>query len=157
MIDGWHRVLAARSAGVTEIAYVVVETKDDEDLADRMWESNLKHGVQYTRGQRQIHGVKLHGRGLSAKEIADRVGVGVNTVYRWTKAHREQNKQQRDKAIIDLRDAGKTHQDISDELKIPRRTVTDILGETPKWWKPPKLLRIPLRPSQSLRQSQKMR
>ena len=59
--------LAARRAGVAEIAYVVVETRDDDDLADRMWEANRKHGVQYTRGQRKVYGVKLHGRGLPTK------------------------------------------------------------------------------------------
>ena len=132
VIDGWHRYLAAKRAKRTDIAYVVVETKDDEDLADRMWESNLRHGVQYSREQRKTQGVKLHGRGLSAKEIADRVGVGVNTVYRWTKALREQDKQERDQAIIDLRDAGKTHREIAAELGIPRQTVTDILAGNPQ-------------------------
>ena len=53
VIDGWHRYLAAKQAKRTEIAYVVVETDGDDDLADRMWESNLRHGVQYTRDQRQ--------------------------------------------------------------------------------------------------------
>ena len=48
----------------TEIAYVVVETDGDDDLADRMWESNLRHGVQYTRDQRQTRGLKLYGREL---------------------------------------------------------------------------------------------
>ena len=66
------------SAMRTEIAYVVVETDGDDDLADRMWESNLRHGVQYTRDQRQTHGLKLHERGLAAKVIADRAGVGVS-------------------------------------------------------------------------------
>ena len=50
LIDGWHRVRAAEHANRAEIAYVVVETKDDDDLADKMWDANLRHGVQYTRG-----------------------------------------------------------------------------------------------------------
>ena len=117
LIDGWHRVRAAERIKRMENAYVVVETDGDDDLGDKMWAANLKHGVQYTRDQRQTQGLKLHGRGLKAKDIAQRIGVGVNTVYRWTKAHREQGKQERDQAIIDLRDAGKTHQEISDERK----------------------------------------
>ena len=72
LIDGWHRVRAAEHANRTEIAYVVVETEDDDDLADKMWAANLKHGVQYTRVQRQIHGLKLHERGLAAKVVAQR-------------------------------------------------------------------------------------
>ena len=88
LIDGWHRVRAAKHANRTEIAYVVVETQDDDDLADKMWDANLRHGVQYTRAQRQTQGLKLHGRGLKAKVIAERVGVGASSVYSWTKAKR---------------------------------------------------------------------
>ena len=33
LIDGWHRVRAAEQAKRTEIAYVVVETVDDDDLS----------------------------------------------------------------------------------------------------------------------------
>ena len=129
LIDGWHRVRAAKHANRTEIAYVVVETKDDDDLADKMWDANLRHGVQYTRVQRQTHGLKLHGRGLAAKEIADRAGVGVNTVYRWTKAQREEAKQERDAEIQHLRDEGYTQQEIADELKVAQRTISDVLSE----------------------------
>ena len=127
VIDGWHRVRAAEHANRTEIAYVVVETDSDDDLADRMWESNLRHGVQYTRDQRQTHGLKLHGRELSAKEIAERVGVGVNTVYRWTKEHRDKAKQERDQAVLSLADEGKKQQQIADELDLPQKTVSNIL------------------------------
>ena len=116
----------AEQAKRTEIAYVV-ETKDDDELADRMWESNLRHGVQYTRDQRQTHGLKLHERSLSAKEIADRVGVGVNTVYRWTKAQREKAKQEREQAVLDVAGEGKTQKEIADELRIDQATVSRIM------------------------------
>ena len=129
LIDGWHRVRAAERAKRTEIAYVVVETEGDDDLGDKMWAANLKHGVQYTRVQRQTQGLKLHGRGLKAKEIAERVGVGASSVYRWTKEYREKQKQERDAEIARLRDAGKTQREIADELDMPRRTVADIIGE----------------------------
>ena len=130
VIDGWHRFLAAKRANRTEIAYVV-ETVDDDDLADRMWESNLRHGVQYTRDQRQTHGLKLHERGLAAKVIADRAGVGINTVYRWTKAYRDKVKQERDQAVIALAEEGKTQQEIADDLGIPQQTVSRIVTPNP--------------------------
>ena len=123
LIDGWHRVRAAKHANRTEIAYVVVETKDDDDLADKMWESNLRHGVQYTRAQRQTQGLKLHGRGLKAKEIADRVGVGASSVYGWTKEVRDKAKQERDDKIARLQAEGKNLQEIGDELDIDATTV----------------------------------
>ena len=70
----------------------LVATESDDDLGDKMWAANLKHGVQYTRAQRQTQGLKLHGRGLKAKEIAERVGVSASSVYSWTKELREQEK-----------------------------------------------------------------
>ena len=127
VIDGWHRFLAAKQAMRTEIAYVVVETKDDDDLGDRMWESNLRHGVQYTRDQRQTHGLKLHDRGLKAKEIAERIGVGASSVYRWTKELRETQKQERDVEIARLRDEGMTTREIADEVGVDHTTVAAVL------------------------------
>ena len=123
LIDGWHRVRAAEHANRAEIAYVVVETKDDDDLADKMWDANLRHGVQYTRVQRQTHGLKLHERGLKAKEIADRVGVGASSVYGWTKEVRDKAKQERDDKIARLQAEGKNLQEIGDELDIDATTV----------------------------------
>ena len=123
LIDGWHRVRAAERAERTEIAYVVVETAGDDDLSDKMWAANLKHGVQYTRAQRQTQGLKLHERGLKAKEIAQRVGVGASSVYRWTKEHREEIKQARDAEIKRLREEGMTLQEIAEEVDTPLSTV----------------------------------
>ena len=123
LIDGWHRIRAAQQAKRTDIAYVVIETQDDDDLADKMWAANLKHGVQYTRLQRKTQGIKLHGRGLVAKDIAQRVGVSASSVYSWTKELREKEKQERDAEIERLRDEGKTLQEIGDELKIDFSTA----------------------------------
>ena len=88
-----------------------------------MWAANLRHGVQYTRGQRQTQGLKLHERGLKAKEIAERVGVGASSVYRWTKEYREKQKQEREGEIQRLREEGMTLQEIADEVDIPLSTV----------------------------------
>ena len=129
VIDGWHRYLAAIRVGVAKIACVVVETRDDDDLADRMWQSNLRHGVQYTRDQRKTRGLKLYARKLSASEIADRVGVSPATVRRWTKEQRERDKEQRNDLVIELAQEGKTQAEIAEETGVPQRTVSDILSE----------------------------
>ena len=108
LVDGCHRVRAAERAGRTEIAYVVVETDGDDDLGDRMWAANLKHGVQYSRAQRQTQGLKLYQRKVTAEEIAGRVGVSAATVRRWTKDQRERDKQERNDLVIELAQQGKT-------------------------------------------------
>ena len=93
LIDGWHRVLAARRAGIDQLAYVTTETADDEDLADKMWDANLTHGVQYTRNQRKNRALYLHNhKELPVKEIAAQVGVGKTAIYAWTKEQRDRGK-----------------------------------------------------------------
>ena len=131
LIDGWHRVRAAERAKRKEIAYVVVETDGDDDLGDKMWAANLKHGVQYTRAQRQTQGLKLHGRGLAANVIATRVGVSASSVYSWTKELRDKEKEERDAEIARLREEGMTQQQIADEVGVRQSTVADII-EIPK-------------------------
>ena len=129
VIDGWHRVRAAEQTKRTAIAYVVVETDGDEDLRDRMYAANLRHGVQYSREQKRAYGATLHKRELSAKEIARLSGVGVSTVYRWTRELREQDKEERDVNIHRLRDEGYSQQEIADELQVAQRTVSEVLSE----------------------------
>ena len=127
VIDGWHRYLAAKQANRTEIAYVVVETDGDDDLADRMWAAILKHGVQYSRDQLQTRGLKLHERGIAAKVNGIRVGVSASSVYSWTRELREQEKQDRDGEIARLRDEGMTTREIADEVGVDHTTVAAVL------------------------------
>ena len=127
VIDGWHRYLAARRVGVVQIGCVVVETLDDDDLADRMWESNLRHGVQYSRAQRKARGLKLYKKKLSTSEIADRVGVSAATVRRWTKSLRDEEKRIRDERIIELSGLDMSLRQIADELSVDDKTVGNIL------------------------------
>ena len=130
LIDGWHRFLAAKQVDREQISYVVVETTDDDDLRDRMYAANLRHGVQYSREQKRAYGITLHGRELSAKEIARLSGVGVSTVYRWTRELREQDRQERDVEIQRLREDGLTQQEIADALEIAQSTVAEIIGDS---------------------------
>ena len=129
IIDGWHRYLAAERARIAEIAYVVVETVDDDDLADKMWNANVNHGVPYQQHQRKAYGIKLHGRGLEAKEIAKRAGVSLASVNSWTKDIRDIEKLQRDRSVFELATEGKTQQQIADKLEVPQRTISRILSQ----------------------------
>ena len=130
LIDGWHRVRAAKHANRTEIAYVVVETDGDDDFADKMWAANLKHGVQYTRLQRKTQGIKLNDRGVTAKDIATRVGVSASSVYSWTKELRDKEKEERDAEIARLREQGMTQQQIADELGVAQGTIAKNIPDS---------------------------
>ena len=121
-----------------ESGVLLVKTENDDDLGDKMWESNLKHGVQYSRDQRQTRGLKLHERGLAAKVNGIRVGVSASSVYSWARELRAQEKQERYAEIARLREEGMTQQEIADEVGIERSTVAKYVkdSETGKIHKP---------------------
>lgn len=130
LIDGWHRVRAAQSRRRSKIACVVVETEGDDDLGDKMWAANLKHGVQYTRIQRQFRGEKLYSRGFTAEDIAEQIGVSVSSVYRWTQDRRVTRRLERNAEIARLRDKGRTTREIAGEVDVDHTTVAKVLGNS---------------------------
>lgn len=58
-----------------------------------------------------------------------RVGVSAASVRPWTRDQREQDKRQRNEAVIELAEQGKTQKEIAEETGVPQRTVSDILSE----------------------------
>ena len=125
VVDGWHRYLAAKQANRTEIAYVVVETEYDDDLGDRMWAANVKHGVQYNQKQKRAFADRLKKRGLVNPKIAEIVAVSDRTVRRWYPKTMSPAKEEAQK----LRDEGKSLRGIAEELDVPKRTVDYWLSE----------------------------
>ena len=121
VIDGWHRVRAAEQANRTEIAYVVIETDGDDDLGDKMWQANVKHGVQYSQQQKRAFAERLKERGLSNPRIAEIVAVSARTIRRWYPS--QQAKQPDKEAAQKLYEEGKTQQEIADELGVSQPTV----------------------------------
>ena len=84
----------ARLNGLSELKSLMLSSRPTATTisADKMWAANLKHGVQYTRVQRQNPGAEITRTRfeISAKDIAERSRCcGASSVYRWTKEHRE--------------------------------------------------------------------
>ena len=125
LIDGWHRIRAAERAGKTEIAYVVVETDDDDDLGDKMWAANVKHGVQYNQKQKRAFADRLKNRGLANPKIAEIVAISGRTVRRWYPKTMSPEKEEAQR----LRDEGKSLRGIAEELDVPKSTVDYWLSE----------------------------
>ena len=125
LIDGWHRVRAAERAERSEIAYVVVETEGDDDLSDKMWAANVKHGVQYNQKQKRAFADRLKERGLANPQIAEMVAVSNRTVRRWYPKTISPAKEEAQK----LRGEGKSLRGIAEELDVPKSTVDYWLSE----------------------------
>jgi len=96
VVDGWHRVNAARSIGLVEISAVLIE-RPEEELAWCAAEANLKHGTPLNRKEARVvfrayvkagkH--RKRGRAIkSSREIAqDLHGLRSNvTILKWMKA-----------------------------------------------------------------------
>lgn len=81
------------------------------------------------------HEVRLPRNGMTAREMADRIGRTPRTVQRWTsepRAEYERRGRERRRAMVELRKAGKKYQQIADELGVPIGTVMGTLHRARK-------------------------
>lgn len=82
LIDGRHRLEAARQKGLVSIAVEVRATPDDGDLQGVAFALNTVHGRPLTSDDRKAEAKRLLHRSpaLSSRQIAERCGLSHNTV-----------------------------------------------------------------------------
>jgi protein gp37/DNA-directed RNA polymerase specialized sigma24 family protein len=129
LIDGWHRLMAYKTANLTEIPVTVTETKSDVETLALAIERNAKHGLQLNSADKREMAIRLYnnGEGWSKKEIARILSVGESTVYRYLEGISTRCDEEIDKIILEMHRAGATQQEIADATGIPQRTISDRL------------------------------
>lgn len=85
LVDGWHRMEAARKLELTEIQVSVEGAGtliDAQDFADQ---ANLRHGIMLTPDQRRQIGLRFVNRHTdwSLREVAEKMGCSHVTVKNW--------------------------------------------------------------------------
>lgn len=85
LLDGWHRVEAAKRAGVYTMPVLWVEAKE-EDLFALAVKANLGHGVRLTREERYKAINRLQRDGWTNERIAEGLGCSPAMVNRTEKA-----------------------------------------------------------------------
>lgn len=83
LVDGYHRLAAARSLGVSKLACEIRPEPDDGDLRGLAFMLNSAHGLPLTLTERKVEAERLLAGGrhdVSSNELAKRCGLSDKTV-----------------------------------------------------------------------------
>ncbi len=134
LINGLHRIQAHKNEGRKEIDYIVIKTKNDDDLFDKMMvKKDAYASLPYTQKERKEYGIQAFIRGVETKHIAKKIGVAVDTVNKWVQPYREdKNKQLEDKIIKLLLEGDLSQTEISEKIGVVNSKITDVKSKFSK-------------------------
>jgi len=136
LLDGYHRVEAARLAGKSSVIALVVSGLSEKELDIFRLTSNLQHGKVASNKDRAESCKQLlnesfddfvDGYRFDMNAFADYYGFGLSTVKKHSKFRRSVLQNQRDIKVVCLSVQGKTASVIGEELGITRKTVGLIM------------------------------
>ena len=120
-IDGYHRCQAYRQEG-KEVIPAIVEDIPDEEVLYEAIKRNSVHGLQLSLSDKRRNGAALYPQ-YSVDDIAELLGVSKRSVDGWTKAKREEERNEEDKIIWDMWLACKTQDEIAETVKQDRSSI----------------------------------
>lgn len=85
LLDGWHRVEAAKRAGVYSLPVIWVEAQEEELFALSV-KANLSHGLRLTKEERYQAIARLQREAWTAERIAQVLGCSIGMIDRTEKA-----------------------------------------------------------------------
>jgi len=131
---GLHRTQAHRNEGLEEIKCIIVKTKDEDDLFDKMMEKKDAYAsLPYTQKERKEYGIQAFVRGAETKYIAKKIGVAVDTVNKWVQPYRDdRTKQLEDKIIKLLLEGNLSQTEISEEIGVVNSKITEVKNKFSK-------------------------
>lgn len=130
LIDGWHRLMAYKTANLTEIPVIVTETKSDVETLALAIERNAKHGLQLNDADKKSMAIRLYNGGVGIQdknEIARILSVSAKSVDRYLKEVEARRKEEINRKIFEMYLDCATQQEIADEVGVPQKTVDDRL------------------------------
>ena len=129
LIDGRHRCLAHRQAGVDTLQAAVTETESDAQLLELAIQRNASHGLQLSRRDKQDLAKRLYASAgqREKKALKERLpgilSVDPRTLNRWlARTVKDENARLREKAF-DLYLRCHTFREIGETLGVPYQTV----------------------------------
>ncbi|MEO0278022.1 MAG: helix-turn-helix domain-containing protein [candidate division WOR-3 bacterium] len=125
IVDGVHRVEAARQAGLTTIKAELVELTDEKHYRLEAIKANLKHGVALQEAEKKVLAQILYEEGMSKDELRKLFGVGEKAITRWL------GEKLREK-MAELKDKGLSQREIARSLGVNPQTITNWLREREK-------------------------
>lgn len=129
LVDGYHRLLAHKLEGLTEIEAEVREIPRERVL----WEAtrlNAQHGRQLMKEEKQkLARIFYKDNGCKLSEISEVLAVSESALSNWLsdliKATREEQKKQ----IVDLYLQCLTQEEIADKTSLSRSRIAEIVGK----------------------------
>jgi len=123
LIDGYHRLVAHKLEGLTEIDVEFFDSEDDKEIFVEAIKRNSTHGKQLTIEEKQRLTPLLYEKGFSIENIMEILAVGKQKVYDWTKDLRDEEKKQRDVEILELYLQCWTQEQIAEKLGESQPTI----------------------------------
>jgi len=130
LVDGYHRLLAHRTAGKTEIKARFIDIPKDRVL----WEAarlNAAHGRQLTKTEKmRLARIFYKNNGCTLQEISEVLAVSTGTLSGWLRNVIQQAREEQKQKIIELYlDAKNTQQEIADKIGLSRSRIAEIVGK----------------------------
>jgi len=118
IVDGVHRVEAARQLGKSTIKAELLELEDEQEYRIEAIKANLKHGVALQEAEKKILAQILFEEGLSKEEIKRIFGVGEKALTRWL------SDKLREK-VKELKEEGLSNREIARQLGVHHKTISE--------------------------------
>lgn len=146
LVDGYHRVLAHRLEGLTEIEAEIVNVPKDRVL----WEAtrlNAEHGLQLSMPEkRRLARLFFRNNACSQKEIAGVLSVSPSYVSEWLRDLVQEAREEQKRQIIDLYLRCLTYEEIGKKLNLTKGRISQIVTKFRKFIseeiKPPESLQF---------------
>jgi len=126
LIDGYHRLLAHKLEGKTEIDVTFSDSDKPIDVILEAIRLNSLHGKQLSQKEKKANCLKLWNQGLTDLEKHNSIfSVDIRTIQLWTEDKRKEAKDKRDTEILELYLQCYNFEEISAKLEISMGTVSN--------------------------------
>ena len=130
LIDGYHRILAHKLEGRTEIEVEIFESDDPQEILIEAINRNNSHGRQLSTKEKRKNAHRLFKIGVTnLDEIASILSVTTRSARDYTKDLRKKAGEERDAEILELYLQCYSYREIAEKLDINHQTVGNILSK----------------------------
>lgn len=129
LLDGWHRLEAHKLKGIDEIAYILVDTKDDRERLEKATEANATYGKQLTNHEKKRVALKLYnGNPNYNKHLIKTLGIASSTYYKWVEDVAKEREIIFQYDVIQTYLKGEmTQEQVAEKYNIEQSTVSKII------------------------------
>jgi len=126
LVDGYHRLLAHKIEGKTEISCEVLDVPGNQVLKEAI-RRNASHGWQLRPAEKKSLALRVYQNESSEEEIAELLAVSVGHVQNWLVDIKTKERHQRNQEIMKLYLQCWTQEEIAEKFHIDQSNVAKII------------------------------